>query len=245
METVRVLGYARVSSEEQARDGVSLDAQVARIRAWAQATGAELVDIVIDSAVSGTRLLADRPAGARIAALLDARKPEADAVVVLRLDRLGRDAAESLTLLKRLRKGRVGLVSLADRIDLSTPNGRAMAAMSAVFAELERELIAQRTAEGLGALRERGKPWNHPPFGWTVADGVLIADPEQQATLARIRALRAAHLGYHKIAATLNDEDRATKRGGRWQAASVRQVLLTSANVPKSDPEPPAKRSAA
>ena len=61
METVRVLGYARVSSEEQARDGVSLDAQVTRIRAWAQATGAELVDIVIDPAVSGTRLLADRP----------------------------------------------------------------------------------------------------------------------------------------------------------------------------------------
>ena len=90
--------------------------------------------MVVGPAVSGTRLLADRPAGARIAALLDARKPEADAVVVLRLDRLGRDAAESLTLLKRLRKGRIGLVGLADRIDLSTPNGRAMAAMSAVFA---------------------------------------------------------------------------------------------------------------
>ena len=106
-------------------------------------------------------------------------------------------------------------------------------------------MIAQRTAEGLGALRERGKPWNHPPFGWTVADGVLIADPEQPATLARIRALRTAHLGYHKIAATLNDEGRATKRGGRWQAASVRQVLLTSANVSESDRGPPAKRSAA
>ena len=109
-----MLGYARVSSEEQARDGVSLDAQVTQIRACAQATGAELVDMVIGPPCLAPGCSPTGPPRARIAALLDARKPEADAVVMLRLDRLGRDAAESLTLLKRLRKGRIGLVGLAD-----------------------------------------------------------------------------------------------------------------------------------
>jgi DNA invertase Pin-like site-specific DNA recombinase len=76
-------------------------------------------------------------------------------VVVARLDRLGRDAAETLSYLRQFAKGSLGLVLVADRIDLSTPQGRAMAQMSAVFAELERALIAQRTADALAELRSR------------------------------------------------------------------------------------------
>jgi DNA invertase Pin-like site-specific DNA recombinase len=108
---LKVTGYARVSTAEQAADGLSLDAQEARIKAWCEATGAELVEVVRDEGVSGSKLLAERPCGRRIAHLLDARRPTADAVVVVRMDRLGRDAAEQIALLKRFRSGKVGLVS--------------------------------------------------------------------------------------------------------------------------------------
>jgi DNA invertase Pin-like site-specific DNA recombinase len=210
---------------------MSLDAQASRVRAWAEATGAEVVEVVRDEGVSGTKLLADRPGGRRIADLLDARRPTADAVVVLRMDRLGRDAAEQLALLKRFRAGKVGLVAIAQQIDLATPHGRAMAQIGAVFAELERALIATRTAEALTELRQQGRAWNHAPFGWDAVDGRLVAHLTEQDTLARIRDLRAAAVSYHKVAAILDGEGRPTKRGGSWQAASVRSVLRTAAQM--------------
>lgn len=227
----KVIGYARVSTAEQAAEGMSLDAQASRIRAWCEAQDVDLVDVVRDEGVSGTKLLRERAGGKRIAQLLEARRPTADAVVVVRMDRLGRDAAEQIALLKRFRSGRVGLVAIAQQIDLATPHGRAIAQIGAVFNELERALIAERTTEALFELRRQGRAWNHPPFGWRVLDGLLVADEGEQETLARIRELRATGLGYLKIAEVLNQEGRPTKRGGPWYAASVRSVLQSAEKV--------------
>jgi DNA invertase Pin-like site-specific DNA recombinase len=190
-----------------------------------------VVEVIIDAGVSGGKPLADRAGGAKIAALLDARKPEADAVAILRLDRLGRDAAESLALLKRFRSSKVGLVSVADRLDLGTPQGRAMAGMACVFAELEKSLIAQRTTEALSERRRQGRAWNHAPFGWEVEEGTLVLNQGEQATLRRIHELRSAGIAYNKVADTLNGEQRPTKRGGPWMAASVRSVVMTAAKM--------------
>ena len=152
-------------------------------------------------------------------------------MVVLRLDRLGRDAAETLALLKRFRSGKVGLVSVVDRLDLGTTDGRAMAGVTAIFSELERALLGQRTDDALGELRGQGRPWNHPPFGWRVDVGQLERQPDEQVTLSLIRELRAEGTGYARIAGILNEKCRATKRGGHWQAMSVRSVLSTSARL--------------
>ncbi len=225
--------YTRCSTSEQATEGMSLEAQEARCRAWAEATGAEVVEVIADAGVSGTKPLAARKGGARIAALLDARKPSVDAVVVLRCDRLGRDAAETLALFKRFRTGRVGLVSVVENVDFATPHGRAMAGVTAIFAELERALVAARTVEALGELRRQGRAWNHAPFGWRAVDGNLVADAREQKTLARARELRASGMGYASIAKSLTDEGRPTKRGGAWAAMSVRSVLRTSASMPE------------
>jgi site-specific DNA recombinase len=224
----RIIGYSRVSTNEQAAEGMSLDSQESRIRAWCEAQEAELVEIVRDEGVSGTKLLAERQGGRRVAHLLDSRRPAADAVVVVRMDRLGRDAAEQIALLKRFRSGKVGLVAIAQQIDLATPHGRAMAQIGAVFNELERALIAERTTEALSELRQQGRAWNHAPFGWDSIEGHLRENGVEQETLARISELRVNGLGYLKIARTLNDEGRATKRGGAWQAASIRSVLQSA-----------------
>ncbi|HET9061426.1 MAG TPA: recombinase family protein [Acidimicrobiales bacterium] len=226
---MRAIGYSRVSTAEQASEGMSLEAQDARIRAWAVAHAADLVDVVVDDGVSGTKALADRPNGRRIASLLDARRPEADAVVVIRLDRLGRNAAEQLALYRRFRAGRVGLVAVSQHIDLATPHGRAMAGVSAVFAELERDLIAQRTAEAIGELRSQGRRYGPVPFGWVDHEGQLVPDADEQEVLERIRDLRGQGVAYNRVAATLNAEGVKTKHGGLWAAMSVRSVERTSA----------------
>ena len=222
------MGYCRVSTQEQASEGMSLDAQEARIRAWAAALGHEVAEIVTDEGVSGTKLLADRPNGQQVAQLLDARKPGVEAVVVVRMDRLGRDAAEQIALLKRFRAGKVGVVAIAQQIDLATPHGRAMAQIGAVFAELERALIAERTVDALDELRRQGKAWNHPPFGWEITDGRLVEVAEQQETLGLIRWLRDGGWSYNRIASHLNAEGHRTKRGGPWYAMSVRSVERTA-----------------
>jgi site-specific DNA recombinase len=228
---VRALAYVRCSTTEQAMDGISLDAQRGRISSWCEATGTELAEIITDAGVSGTRALADRPGGARIASLLTERNPKVATVVVARLDRLGRDAAETLTCLRQFTKGSVGLVSVADRIDLSSPQGRAMAQMSAVFAELERALIAQRTADALGELRSRGQVYGAVPYGFQRNGNYLIPHDTEQRILARIGKMRSRGLSYARIAGALNHSDIASKRGGSWHAMSVRSVLLCSPKV--------------
>jgi site-specific DNA recombinase len=225
---LQVVGYTRVSTVEQASEGMSLDAQESRILAWCEAMGAELVELVSDEGVSGTKRLSDRPGGRKVAHLLETRRPTADAVVVVRMDRLGRDAAEQIALLKRFRSGKVGLVAIAQQIDLATPHGRAMAQIGAVFNELERALIAERTSEALSELRTQGRPWNHAPFGWDAVDGRLVANAIEQETLARAEELRLEGLGYLRIAQKLNGDQRPTKRGGQWQAMSVRSVLRSA-----------------
>jgi site-specific DNA recombinase len=228
---VRVVGYTRCSTDEQAVDGVSLATQLGRIEAWCEVADAELVEVIEDGGVSGTRPLADRPGGGRVASLLAARKPDVDAVVVARLDRLGRDASEALSCLRKFASGSVGLVSIAERIDLSTPQGRAMAQVTFVFAELERGLIAQRTSDALCELRSRGKVYGPVPFGFDRDGEDLIVHAEEQHVLRRIRKLRARGKSYNAVAHSLNRSGTPAKNGGNWFASSVRSALSTAEKV--------------
>jgi len=159
------------------------------------------------------------------------RNPEVDAVAIVRLDRLGRDAAETLAYLRRFAKGAVGLVSIVDRVDLSSPQGRAMAQMGAIFAELERALIGQRTSEALAALRCSGRLYGPVPYGYETSDGCLVEVSEEQAVLKRIGRLRSRGLSYNRVAELLNQDEVPAKRGGAWYAMSVRSVVRTSASA--------------
>jgi DNA invertase Pin-like site-specific DNA recombinase len=225
--TFKVAAYIRCSTQEQA-DAMSLDTQRARIAAWAEAVGAEVVEWIEDAGVSGSKPLADRAGGSKVAAYFDARRPTVDSVVVLRLDRLGRDAAETLAIIRRVRTGKVGLISVSDRLDLGTPTGRAMAGMAAVFSELERGLIAQRTRESLNELKMQGRAYGPTPFGMTNEGGRLIPNVRQQKVIARAQALRAEGMAYNKIATALDAEGHKPQRAARWSAMAVRSVLATT-----------------
>jgi DNA invertase Pin-like site-specific DNA recombinase len=226
--------YARVSTTEQSNDGLSLDAQRTRMRYWAEATGAEIAEEVVDAAVSGTKPLAQRTGGARIAELLNAKSPAAEAVVVVRLDRLGRDAAESLALFKQFQKGKVGLVSIAERVDLASPHGKASASIQMVFAELERNLCALRTTEALAELRRQGRVSNHPAYGWDAQNGLLVRNPAEQGVIRSIRRERARGASYRAIAEDLADRGVPTKKGGAWAAATVWSLLLAQPRLERA-----------
>jgi site-specific DNA recombinase len=228
---MRVVGYTRCSSAEQAAEGLSLETQRRIIATWCEMASAHLVEFVDDAGISGSRMLADRPGGQRIAALLDAQRPNVDAVVIVRLDRLGRDAAETLAYLSRFTSGGVGLVSITDRVELSSPQGRAMAQVSAAFAELERALIGQRTSEALRVLRGQGRPYGPIPFGFSVVDDQLVPNETEQRVISQILRQRKRGHSYQRVADTLNSAGVPAKRGGKWHAMTVRSVMRTHALI--------------
>lgn len=137
-------GYARVSTREQ-----RLDLQIAALR------GAGCVEIFSESA-SGAR--SDRP---QLDALLDVLE-RGDTVVVWKLDRLARSTKQLLELSERFQRDGIYLVSLHDQVDTSTPQGKLWYTMTAAMAELERDMIIERTNAGLAAARARGARMGRP-----------------------------------------------------------------------------------
>jgi site-specific DNA recombinase len=166
-----------------------------------------------------------------VVSLLAAGNPAVDAVIIVRLDRLARNAADALHCLHKFANGSVGLVSIDDRLDLASAQGRAMAGMVAIFSELEASLAATRTADALRELRSSGKAYSPTPFGFERDGDSLVHDVSEQRVLACMRRLRAKGKSYRAIAHALNRSGTPAKKGGAWFASSVRSVLLAAENV--------------
>lgn len=149
---MRVGLYARVSTHDQQTLGLQLEA----MRSYVRDRGWALVQQIKDVG-SGAK---ERPQ--REALLKAARRREIDVVIVWRLDRWGRSLADLVVTLQELNELGVGFVSLTEALDLTTPSGRAMAGLLAVFAEFEREILRERVKAGIAQARKEGKPHGRP-----------------------------------------------------------------------------------
>jgi putative DNA-invertase from lambdoid prophage Rac len=149
---MRVAVYARVSTHDQQTLGMQVDAMSAYVknRGWIVAKSVEDIG-------SGAK---ERPG--RGSLLMSARRREIDVIVVWRLDRWGRSVADLMTSLRELLDLGVGLISLTEALDLTTPSGRAMAGMLAIFAEFEREILRERVKAGIAQARKEGRPHGRP-----------------------------------------------------------------------------------
>jgi DNA invertase Pin-like site-specific DNA recombinase len=208
---VRALGYIRVSTAEQAASGLGLAAQRAAITEACEQRGWELVDVLVDSGLSAKGT--DRPGLQEALSRLAAKPAVVDALVVAKLDRLARSFPDYADLIRVSAKEGWELLAL-DAPDASTPHGEAMQAIVAVFAQLERRLISDRTIEALAAARARGVQ-----LGRRVQTS---ADVE-----ARIVALhRRERLNATAIARLLEVEGVPAPRGGtRWHHETVADVI--------------------
>lgn len=151
--SITVIGYARVSTEEQAASGLSIEAQRERIRAYCVARGWELADVIVDAGQSAKSL--DRPGMVKVLKLM--RERLVDGIVALKLDRLTRSVRDLHELLRTSDASRVALVSVTENLDTSSAGGRLMLNVLAAMAEWEREVIAERTSAALRVKRARGE----------------------------------------------------------------------------------------
>ncbi|MEM1867392.1 MAG: recombinase family protein [Thermosphaera sp.] len=153
---MRVLGYARVSTENQVKSG-SLEEQKNQIRRFCELQGHELLEILCDAGLSA---LSDRPAWNR--AMQWAREKKIEAIVVTKLDRWGRSVKDLVTSIDELRRLGVHFISIGDNLDTSTPNGRLLFHILSAFAEFEREIIRERMQAGRERAKAQGKACHRP-----------------------------------------------------------------------------------
>lgn len=219
--------YCRVSTEEQA-EGVSLAAQEAALRAYCTMRNLQIVDVVIDAGVSAGKALDRRAGGARI---LSAAAGDACHVVAWKLDRLFRDAADCLNVTAAWDKAGVALhlVDMGGQaVDTATAMGRFFLTMLAGVAEMERNLIRERTAAAMAHKKSRREYCGgEAPYGWQVAaDGrTLEANPAEQKVIRIARELKESGLSLRKVAARLAERGMLPRSGRSWHAQSVKGLV--------------------
>jgi DNA invertase Pin-like site-specific DNA recombinase len=223
----RALAYVRVSTVEQTRFGISLEAQEDRLRAYCQVAKLELVEVIREESVSGSTPLCKRPAGAT---LLD-RMNGIGHIVALKLDRLFRDAEDALRQTKAWDKAGVCL-HLVDLGGTSLSTGSAMGrmflTMMAGCAELERNLVSERTTSVLAHKKEHSRVFNHTPFGFERVGDRLVPLLDEMAVVHLIRERREDNWSLRMIADALNADRVPAKKGGRWYARTLKNILENS-----------------
>jgi len=224
----RTIAYIRVSTDKQSEHGISLDAQRAKVEAYAELYDLEIVCIEEDAGASAKTL--DRPALQRaLAALKDG---EAEALLVVKLDRLTRSVRDLGHLLETYFSGdRWSLVSVSEQFDTRSAVGRLVLHIMASVSQWEREVIGERTAAAMQHLRAQGRyTGGHAPYGYRrTEDGTLTPDADEQATVAAARALRDEDgLCPNSIARALTAAGHRTRTGTAFQAIQIQRMLAAA-----------------
>lgn len=214
------VGYVRVSTDMQANDGLSLDAQRAAIQAYCSSFGLQLVRIFQDVESGGK---ADRKG------LAEALAVKADVVVVLKFDRLSRSIKHFCELYEQhFSDGSKELVAIREAIRLDSALGRALVSILLVFAQMEREATGERTREAINHIRKSGYHFGKVPYGHKTVPAVenpryrvLVDEPAEQEVLAKIKALVEQGRGLIQIANQLTAENIAPPQGVSWTKSLI------------------------
>lgn len=218
--------YVRVSTEEQAKEGVSLDAQEERLRGYCMMSGLSIVATIREEGVSGKIALSHRPGGREMLRLV--RGKEAQHIVGMKLDRLFRDAEDCLRQTREWDKAGVVLHLLdlgGQAVSTSSAMGRMMLTMVSAFAELERNLIAERTTSALQHMKRQRQAYSPTPYGYQRDGDRLIPDEQELAVVARIQAMSTEGASLRRIVRRLNGEGILSKTGGQWHSSAIWYVL--------------------
>lgn len=219
----RAVAYVRVSTSKQADEGVSLEVQEEKVRAYAMLYDLDLVDVVIDAGVSA-KTIANRPGLTRVLSML--KRGEADAVVVMKLDRLTRSIADLGHLVEKYFQ-KAALLSVSEQIDTRTAGGRLVLNVLGSVAQWERETIGERTAVAMAHCKRKGRRVGAVPYGYALAqDGVALVEVEaEQAVIRAARAYHEAGLSLRTVAARLELEGHVARNARPFAAEQVRRML--------------------
>ena len=226
----KAVAYVRVSSQKQAEEGVSIAAQIKRIKEYAKFKGIILEDedILIERGVSGGIPLWERPMGGKLKRMLNSGNYEH--VITMKLDRMFRLVSDMLATVDELNAAGFALHMVdfnGEAIDTSSAMGRFFLTMSAAMAEMERGLISERTKMGMNQLKATHRKFTQSIYGWDVdPSGNLIPNWVEQNYIDFMKwQMKVNGLSAAAVARALNRQGVKGKRGGKWQGSTITRIV--------------------
>jgi DNA invertase Pin-like site-specific DNA recombinase len=172
---MKIIGYVRVSTTDQSDNGVSLEAQEAKVRAYADLNGCEKIVLFSDPGISGKDIKHREGLQAAIKAI-----EKGDALVVYSLSRLSRSTKDTIEIAEVLDKRGADLVSISEKIDTTTAAGKMVFRMLAVLSEFERDMVTERTKMAMSYKKAKGERVGGIPHGLALMDDCKTFAPVPQ-----------------------------------------------------------------
>jgi site-specific DNA recombinase len=223
---MKTIGYVRVSTDEQAREGISLEAQKTKIAAYCELNDLELIEIIEDAGKSGKDLNREG-----IQSLIcEVKAHRIDAVVVYKLDRLSRRVRDTLSLMDLIEKKNIAFHSITERIDTKSAMGKFFLNIMASMNQWERDTISERTRDALHHKIDKGERAGQIPYGWILAsDGkALLLNKKEQKAISLICNLHDKGYSYRAICRELEAEH-YEPIGASWHHQTIKNILRKAA----------------
>lgn len=213
--------YTRVSTEDQAKEGFSLDAQLDRLRLYCRSKDWSVFNEYVDDGYSGRDIR--RPAYIKMISEIE----KWDLILVLKMDRVHRNSKNFMFMMEELGKRNKGFVSVMESLDTSTAIGRFVVDIIQRIAQLESEQIGERVYMG---MRQKAKSGDcrlgfNIPYGYDFLEGNLIINHFESKIIKRIFGMFLDGLSYSMICSKLNNEGVKTKRGSKWKSGTIGSIL--------------------
>lgn len=221
-QQLRAAVYVRVSTEEQATEGFSIQAQLSELYRYAELSGYEVIGEYIDEGVSG-KSIEGRPMMKKL--LFHARQNKFNAVLVYKLDRISRKTKDALEISEELECNNVKLISKQENFDTTTPMGKMVFQVISSFAELERNTIVDRVKMGMTERAKQGKFNGGQCLGYDSVNKHLVINDSEAIIVREICDMAERGLGLKAIARRVNDKDYKTKKGQLFSVISVKTIL--------------------
>lgn len=222
MSKLKAALYARVSTEEQAKEGYSIAAQIAEIRKYAEQNGLEIVEEYVDEGASG-KSIAGRPQMKRL--LKDANQQKFGVVIIFKIDRLARKLKDALEISETLERNNVNLISLNEKFDTTTAFGRTAFQMICSFAELERNNIVERVKLGMEQRAKEGKFNGGRVLGYDNIDKELVINEHEAVIVRKIFDYANQGLGFKAITRRLNEAGFRSKKDKPFNVCGIKTIL--------------------
>ena len=219
---MRAVGYIRVSTEEQAKEGISLEVQEDKIKKYADLHNLELIKVISDKGKSGKDL--GREGIQKVITLCEDRA--INHLIVYKMDRLTRRTLDLLTLVEEVFKpNSIQFHSISEKVDTSTAQGKFFLTITGAMAQMERDLISERTKEALQYKKSRLQTYSSTPFGFD-REGEYIRPNKTELKIVKLmKKLRRDGLSYQTITDRLNKGKIPTKNSGSWSKSSIWRIL--------------------
>ena len=221
--TTRTIAYLRVSTDKQADKGISLETQDEKTKAYASLYDLDIIEVIQDAGESAKTL--KRPGLQRALAMLKAG--QADALLVVKLDRLTRSVVDLGKLIEsHFAPGKSVLLSVSEQIDTRTSSGRLVLNILASVSQWEREVIAERTQSAILHKQANAEYiGGHAPYGFKLVDGVQVEDELEQSVIQQAKRLRESGLSLSAVARELASMGIVTRNGKPFVAQQIKRMV--------------------